>query len=273
MFSVSSDPEFFLTDKKAGHAVISCGKFGGTKKNPKRISNGFIQEDNVALELNPFPSSTFGSFVYNHVTLLEEVKGILDTMGLELSPLAFIKFSEAELFHPLSWTAGCEPDYSAWENGEVNSPPNFFLTHDRCAGGHVHIAWDSFEDTFQTDVEFNKRIDFIKVLDLSLGVPSVLMDEDSSRRALYGKAGAFRPKAVGNKDKYNGVEYRTLSNFWMFKREFIEWVYKAVEDSIENNEKYISILKKEGENVRKIIDNFDSENALHLCRKYDLLVA
>lgn len=51
----------------------------------------------------------------------------------------------------------------------------------------------------------------IPLLDLFVGIPSVLVDRDpnaSIRRKVYGRAGEYRLP------KY-GIEYRTLSNFWM----------------------------------------------------------
>jgi len=56
------------------------------------------------------------------------------------------------------------------------------------------------------------------MMDLYLGVPSVLMDKGELRKQLYGKAGAYRMKPYG-------VEYRTLSNFWIFSDTTIGWVW------------------------------------------------
>ena len=44
------------------------------------------------------------------------------------------------------------------------------------------------------------------------------MDTDQKRRTLYGKAGAYREKSYG-------VEYRTLSSFWLKTDDFINWAY------------------------------------------------
>ena len=48
----------------------------------------------------------------------------------------------------------------------------------------------------------------VKSMDVLLGAGSCFYDKDRKRRQLYGKAGAFRPKAYG-------VEYRSLSNAWL----------------------------------------------------------
>lgn len=52
----------------------------------------------------------------------------------------------------------------------------------------------------------------IPLLDLFVGIPSVLIDRDEGakeRRKQYGKAGDFRYQP-------HGIEYRTLSNFWLY---------------------------------------------------------
>jgi phiEco32-like amidoligase-type 2 protein len=57
-----------------------------------------------------------------------------------------------------------------------------------------------------------------KQMDWSLGVPSMLMNPNSKRRALYGKAGAFRPKSYG-------CEYRTPDNSWLTSRDRMIYMF------------------------------------------------
>ncbi len=45
--------------------------------------------------------------------------------------------------------------------------------------------------------------------DLFLGLPSAGADKQGKRRELYGKAGRYRPTSYG-------IEYRVLSNYWLF---------------------------------------------------------
>ena len=99
-----------------------------------------------------------------------------------------------------------------------------------------------------------------------LGVPSVLMDEGEMRKQLYGKAGCFRPKPYG-------VEYRTLSNFWIFKKKHIEWVWrntaralKAVETY---NQKDMMML---GNEIRTAINKNDKALAQDLVDEFNLEV-
>ena len=56
---------------------------------------------------------------------------------------------------------------------------------------------------------------------------SVIADQGHLRKQLYGKAGAFRPKPYG-------VEYRVLSNFWIFDKEKTNTVWNLTERAVEH---------------------------------------
>ena len=66
------------------------------------------------------------------------------------------------------------------------------------------------------------RLWVIRMCDLFLGIPSLLLDRDPTskdRRKLYGGAGSHRIR-----NKY-GVEYRSLSNFWVSRPSLVELIY------------------------------------------------
>ena len=100
----------------------------------------------------------------------------------------------------------------------------------------------------------------IKAMDLFLGVPSVLMDNGIDRKKLYGKAGAFRSKPYG-------VEYRTLSNFWIFKPELIDWVWRNCERALGNLG-----AAAQASHVEECINNNDAKLAQALINEYNLEV-
>ena len=98
---------------------------------------------------------------------------------------------------------GCNPDFNAY-TGEENPKPDEGLPF-RTGAGHIHVGWT--EDT-DDPVHDSMCHMLVKELDAVLGLPSLLLDPDSERREMYGKAGAHRVKTYG-------VEYRVLSNFWL----------------------------------------------------------
>lgn len=88
---------------------------------------------------------------------------------------------------------------------------------------HVHIGTT---DEINEEDAFN----LMKTLDLFLGVPSVLIDQDKQRRKLYGKAGECRMRVIGNAVV---MEYRTLGGNMLADEELIRWTYTQMEKGIE----------------------------------------
>jgi len=248
---LGTDPEVFLQDN-AGNPVSAIGYINADKWNPMQIPDmpeGYtLQEDNVSLEYGVPPSASADEFVQHINAVMEKSKEYLP--NLSFSKLSCIVFPENQMQHPLAHVFGCEPDFNAWTK-EVNTkpePPHPFM---RSAGGHVHV--ETTKD----------QLAVIRAMDLFLGVPSVLMDNGEMRKQLYGKAGAFRGKSYG-------VEYRTLSNFWIFKNELIRWVWDNTQRALDSVD-VIDVAKEEARILRSINDN-DKETALALVKEYNLEV-
>ena len=146
----------------------------------------------------------------------------MDALGKELPEYTFdfspIAHFGADLIRNQPREArelGCEPDFDAWNRGKANPKPNAEVPF-RTASGHVHIGWTEEQDI--TDPDHLEACNmFSKQLDFMLGIPSLLWDDDVTRRLLYGKAGCYRPKSYG-------MEYRTLSNVWLKNPEHIDFV-------------------------------------------------
>src|SRR5690606_27611941 len=98
----------------------------------------------------------------------------------------------------------------------VNDPPAAH-TLLRTAGGHIHVGYDNPDNAMSADI--------VLAMDVMLGVPSVLIDGDTRRRQMYGKAGCFRFKEYG-------LEYRTLSNFWIMSEERIRWAFRQTQQAV-----------------------------------------
>lgn len=220
-FTIGADPECFVGDSEGVRSVI--GLIGGSKTNPRPLEcgEGFaVQEDNVALEYNVPASDCKEMFVKNISTAMDFLSVLLrDKMGLNFVKDSAVSFPEMELRHPAAHVFGCDPDFNAW-TGKRNSKPKATNPNLRSCGGHVHIG---IKDTHYAHLEIKE---IIKACDLFISVPSVIMDKGELRKQLYGKAGAYRPT------KY-GVEYRTPSNFWIFEKKYVEWVYENTERALD----------------------------------------
>jgi len=104
--------------------------------------------------------------------------------------------------------------------------------------------------------ELDKR-SVIQAMDYYLGVQSVLLDNGTLRRNLYGKAGAYRPKGYG-------CEYRTLSNFWIFKTDLIKWVYEGTQKALEFVSDGRSFTNQEATAIQHCINTSDKQLAKQL---------
>ena len=209
---IGADPEFFIANSKK--LVPSCGLIGGDKAkgvpiDKEKLGESYTWlEDNVAVELNVPPASSSMGFVS---TMKYAVTHALDQLKLKQLHAVFkpaLTFKAPDLIHPKSMVFGCEPDFCAYDesNGrkartvDVNTFGNT-----RFAGGHIHLS-------------FNNKASIpiyavVMLLDAFIGLPSVSYDSQDQRRKAYGLAGLFRTKTYG--DNITGVEYRSLSNFWL----------------------------------------------------------
>ena len=234
-FTIGADPEFFLMKNKK--YVSAVGMIGGSKNEPLALDKeGFaILEDNVSVEFNIAPCHNHEEFVGAIGYVMDDLKKRL--LGYEFGEDSAVLFNPRELMHPQAMEFGCEPDYNVWTM-DINPRPVATDATLRSAGGHVHVG-----TTLPTP-------DVIKAMDLFLGVPSTVLDNGTLRRQLYGKAGSHRPKPYG-------CEYRTLSNFWIFKKELIEWVYNQTNKALEFVANGNKITDEEGTLIQACINNDD----------------
>lgn len=247
---LGSDPEVLLQDSN-GSPVSVIGMIRADKWNPMQIPDmekGFtLQEDNVSLEYGIPPASTADEYVDYIQRVMQ--KSLDYIPNLSFSKLSCVIYPEEQMQHPLAYVFGCEPDFDAW-TGKVNkkpAPPHPLM---RSAGGHIHV-----ETT-------KPAVDVVRAMDLFLGVPSVLMDKGEMRKQIYGAAGAHRVKPYG-------VEYRTLSNFWIFEEKLIRWVWDQTERSINN--KHIDIMAEQ-DMILEAINNNNKQVAWALVNQYNLEV-
>lgn len=250
-FLLGCDPEFFLMQN--GKHVSAEAKIGGSKWKPIPIDNkgNAIQEDNVAVEFNIEPAQTFLAFKNNIHKVLNYLKNKLE--GFEFSTQSAVVFDNDQLDTAQARLFGCDPDFNAWTY-TVNPRPRADNMNLRSAGGHIHIGCELAKE---------KPTEVIKACDLFLGVPSIILDPGTERRKLYGKAGSFRKKDYG-------VEYRSLSNFWIFNDNNILWVYnqvfKVLEFVAEN--KNIDVIDEQP--IQDCINNSDVTYYHYLIEKYNV---
>lgn len=256
IYSLGADPEFFIGNKN-GDLVSSIGIVGGSKHAPKPLDDHGqfrVQEDNVAVEYNIPPAYTRERWVeYIHFGQ-ELIAKMLGAHNVKIFNVASAIFPDKELSNPKAKEFGCDPDFNAWTL-DINPKPAATNANLRSAGGHVHIGIQ--------DLDTDRMTQIIRNADKWLGVWSVIKDPDNTRRQLYGKAGAFRPQP-------HGIEYRTMSNFWIFDKELTGEVWDRTQHAA-NSEEILLADSIEGMEIQRIINEGDKKAALAFCKQYGVL--
>lgn len=220
---VGADPEVFLLSKDKTF-ISAYGKIPGTKMNPHKVEKGAVQVDGMALEFNIDPAKNEFDFIHNIQTVMKTLSSMIpEDTTIQIDPVAYFSQPHMDDQPSEALELGCDPDYNAYTgklNKAIKNPGAM-----RAAGGHIHLGWSTDEDPGDK-AHFNQCSNMAKQLDYYLGIPSLLLDSDTSRRKQYGKAGSFRPKPYG-------MEYRVLSNFWLKDERLIKWVFYAVQMAFE----------------------------------------
>jgi hypothetical protein len=223
---LGADPELFVIDKE--------GKIIGSEKIiPKEVkfrnyhnnvatlghgTSGEIVQDGIQLELHPAPSACRANLGNEISTCFRALVPILKEKGYDLSflPNGRIARKELDQLGEDAKKFGCKPSYNTYTQQESQIQEVDASKHlQRSCGGHIHIGmdnggWTNDETEDLKDLRENPDR-YIRILDIWVGNTCVLVDRDkgnATRRKLYGLAGDVRfPKY--------GLEYRTLSNFWL----------------------------------------------------------
>jgi len=251
---IGTDPEFFIS--RDGQVLPSWeAGVEGDKGDPYPLGDSvYVQRDNVALELNIAPSGNADEFISN----IGKAKDLAsDKYNVELLAIPSLSFTDDQLDHYEAVAFGCDPDYNAYTQRKNSCQmPN---TNLRAAGGHVHVSYGP-----KVHPGFNRLI--TKLMDVRLALPAVLLDPDKDRRQLYGTAGSYR-------DKDYGLEYRSLSNFWLESEELQRWVFESTELALREAdalkaEKVDSIF--DFTKIQEAINDHNDELAKELCIQYDI---
>ena len=212
MWTIGADPEVFLK-RSNGTIVSAVGLLGGTKGKPvpmTGLSDGFgMQEDNVMAEFNIPPARTNTEFGHNIETAIGWLHNFVRTKRLYIASKQYHGFAAKDLDNEQAKTFGCSPDFDAYNRGlpcpslnreSLMQPDGTEL---RFCGGHVHIG---------TDYKIPPDV-LAHFCDLFIALPLVSFDTQGPRRSRYGSPGRYRITPYG-------IEYRTLSNKWVYSTEY-----------------------------------------------------
>lgn len=244
---VGADPELFMRHPDNGAYISAHDRIPGTKHEPYPVPHGAVQVDGTALEFNIDPAKTVDEFVSYITSVRKTLSDMVPGYNVVADPVArfdadYFKFDVPSSAQEL----GCNPDYNGW-TADMNPRPDPQGEPMRTASGHLHIGWTDGQDIEDRDY-FLFCCKVARQLDYYLGVSSLLWDKDATRRKLYGKAGAFRPKSYG-------MEYRVLSNRWLDSEPLMRWVFNTVQVAMADGFSGVWAEDKYGDLARHIIDD------------------
>jgi len=219
MLTFGSDPEFVLVDQQ-GRCKSAVGIVPGDRDDRHKIPPHEFFYDNVLAECAIHPGETKREVVKNFRDCFRKYAKLVKPYRLAVR--AAHTFPPSELQSPAAYDAGCDPETCAYTFNDFKKDREFFLTTRlRTAGGHIHLGHPILKKAKGKPMNAYNRMFVARMLDLFLGIPSIYMNVDKTekrRKSLYGQAGRYR-------DRDHGVEYRTLSNFWLASPHLVNLVY------------------------------------------------
>lgn len=262
---VGSDFEMFVENMKTGDIVSAIPYLIGTKQQPEKTEKDgcCTQHDGVLAECNvpPVKMDEVDIFIenVNYVKKYIQETYIKDK-DLQLVCCASAVLPDEQLLDPDANQIGCDADYDAWKDGEINEKPDKFPGGLRTTGGHFHFSYP--------DASVDRSIELMKVFDTFVSVPLVLIDRDTKRRELYGKAGAFR---LQNWGEVQGFEARTLSGFCFKDDDTLDYIFNQINQMFDYyNANSMDEINNDAEKIIECINTSNQELALELCKKYNI---
>lgn len=254
MFTIGTDPEFILSD---GKKFISAIEKFPPSTNPISKNKNKFYYDNVMAEIRVKEAKNKKEFITNISSAIYDICKL--SHPYNVSNYSSCIFSDEQLNHPDSRIIGCNVEYCAYELKMISQPHQIIKnTGFRSAGGHIHLgAKFLYENGYDI-------IHTVRLLDLFLGIPSLYIDKNSGskeRRKIYGQAGSHRLTDYG-------LEYRSLSNFWLFSPELCEFIYDVCEFVLNfvKNKRYLELWNID----QKILETNDDPSKAYYCTAFDI---
>lgn len=258
---IGADPEIFIEDENGN--PIPAFMFLKSIKNPNKTDppSGNRQNlywDGFAAEFTVEPNTCL-AYVVDSIRL-----GLKKTLELAkvYNPKAKLSIKNVIELTPETLQNtdkeflefGCKPSFNVYDIKPVSL--DWKVIPYRSTGGHMHFG-NGKNDS-------NTTIRMVKALDTLLGVCCVSMFEnfdDPVRREYYGQAGEYRLPP-------HGLEYRTLSNAWIYHPAISNLVWDlgrmALQVGKQNLLNYFSFKEQE---VIDIIQSCDVKAARKIMKK------
>lgn len=277
------DPEFFFSRNGkiiGSEKVLPKGgviyRHGISVLNANKSGENKVIMDGVQVELNPLPSQCRESLAYNIVSCLSNLSDRLrmqkyQDVKVDFSQLIKLDKDELDSLSGDSKRFGCMPSKNIYGEKPVANNVDPMVYPFRCAGGHIHIGDNGTSPNYLDISKVLKDEErLVRLFDVIVGNTCVLLDRDPGnveRRKVYGRAGEYRTP------KY-GIEYRTLSNFWLRSyplMSFVMGLSRLAVNILANGDTHYEVImsKVNTDDIRKAINENDFELAYKNFRKIE----
>lgn len=221
--TIGGDPEIFFSrsEKIIGAERVVPAEGLTLPINPV----GKIVLDGVQAEVNTAVYSCRQSLAYAIGVAFGALKTRLDEKHQDVRTifrtLVEVDREELDQLSEKARILGCSPSRNFY-NSEATIEVDPFTYRKRSAGGHVHMGFNwqrtsiyvgeqwTPSGIIHLDQDMDRQM-LVPICDILMGLPSILIDRDpdaAERRQVYGRAGEYRLPP-------HGLEYRTLSNYWL----------------------------------------------------------
>lgn len=261
LLSLGSDPEFLIQEELTGKLISSFGIIEGEKDAPislVELGDGYtIQKDNVLLEICVPPSSSSEDLYNSIVKTINYIEDNILPGGLKVLASTGGEYEYEQLDSDFARTFGCSESYNAWNYSVNRVESNYLNPSYRGAGFHIHIGYEN--------PDINLSVLLVRALDIFVGVPSVLFDDDRIRRNQYGTAGEFR------ETKY-GCEYRVLGGYVMKDKKYYDAAIKGLNKAIDfvNSDKISEMTDEDQLMIQTCINTNNKDLAKEIVDKYSI---
>jgi hypothetical protein len=211
--TLGCDPEIFVSyevGKVRKRRVVVGSEAILPPNDPKRTAARLVR-DGVQVELHPDYSwcranlSNSIQACFRQLDIAVKTASKRLNLDLKVDFRSVVRLSKGDLakMSPETRQLGCQPSKNVYGRKHIQKDGTKYLI--RSAAGHIHLGSEALT---KGKIDHEK---LIKIMDVLVGNTSVMIDRDqlaAERRKVYGRAGEWRVQP-------HGIEYRTLSNFWL----------------------------------------------------------
>lgn len=245
-YLIGCDPELFLS---------RGGKTIGSERVVPEVKS-IVMRDGIQVELNPPASMSpaiLGSWISQAFRNLDRMVKAQPGVEIDFNEVVEVERAELDSLSERSRILLCTPSKNIYGPRPSMSEAERAAYRIRSAGGHLHFG-------LRGDL-YDERLRMVTWFDVFVGNTCVLIDRDPKaiiRREHYGRAGEYR---IPN----YGLEYRTLSNFWLRNFTLLDFVFSlskiaigVVEDSLNGGELESRLI--EVVDINRVIKAIDENN-------------